>query len=114
VRRLETLRVLVAEDHPLYRKGMISLLSSVPEFEVVGEASTGEEAVARAAQLQPGVVLSYEENEVNEGRQKAGFFVYFVSFVPNSARRSQENWSPGLRWTCRASLGTAFLTRILL
>jgi DNA-binding NarL/FixJ family response regulator len=57
VRRLETLRVLVAEDHPLYRKGMISLLSSVPEFEVVGEASTGEEAVVRAAQLQPDVIL---------------------------------------------------------
>jgi DNA-binding NarL/FixJ family response regulator len=57
VRRLETLRVLVAEDHPLFRKGMISLLSSVPEFEVVGEASTGEEAVARAAQLQPDVIL---------------------------------------------------------
>ncbi len=54
---METLRILVAEDHPLFRKGMISLLSSVPDFEVVGEASTGEEAVARAAQLQPDVVL---------------------------------------------------------
>ncbi len=54
---METLRILVAEDHPLFRKGMISLLSSVPEFEVVGEAATGEEAVARAAQLQPDVVL---------------------------------------------------------
>lgn len=54
---METLRILVAEDHPLFRKGMISLLSSVPEFEVVGEASTGEEAVARAAHLQPDVVL---------------------------------------------------------
>jgi DNA-binding NarL/FixJ family response regulator len=54
---LETLRILVAEDHPLFRKGMISLLSSVPEFEVVGEAATGEEAVARAADLQPDVVL---------------------------------------------------------
>jgi DNA-binding NarL/FixJ family response regulator len=57
VRRLETLRILIAEDHPLFRKGMISLLSSVPEFEVVGEAATGEEAIARAAQLQPDVVL---------------------------------------------------------
>jgi DNA-binding NarL/FixJ family response regulator len=54
---LETLRILVAEDHPLFRKGMISLLSSVPEFEVIGEATTGEEAVARAAELQPDVVL---------------------------------------------------------
>jgi DNA-binding NarL/FixJ family response regulator len=54
---LETLRILVAEDHPLFRKGMISLLTSVPEFEVVGEAATGEEAVARASELQPDVVL---------------------------------------------------------
>jgi DNA-binding NarL/FixJ family response regulator len=57
VRRLETLRILVAEDHPLFRKGTISLLSSVPEFKVVSEAATGEEAVARAADLQPDVVL---------------------------------------------------------
>ena len=54
---METLRVLVAEDHPLFRKGMISLLSSVPEFEVVGEAATGEEAVSRATDLQPDVIL---------------------------------------------------------
>jgi DNA-binding NarL/FixJ family response regulator len=54
---LETLRILVAEDHPLFRKGMVSLLSSVADFEVVGEAATGEEAVALAADLQPDVVL---------------------------------------------------------
>ena len=36
---------------------MISLLQSIPEFEVVGEAATGEEAVARATQLQPDVIL---------------------------------------------------------
>ena len=52
-----TLRILVAEDHPLFRKGMISLLSSFPEFEVVGEATTGEEAVACATELQPDVIL---------------------------------------------------------
>jgi DNA-binding NarL/FixJ family response regulator len=57
VNGLETLRILIAEDHPLYRKGMISLLQSIPEFEVVGEASTGEEAVARASQLHPEVIL---------------------------------------------------------
>ncbi len=54
---MESLRILVAEDHPLFRKGMISLLSSVAEFEVVGEATTGEEAAALAAELQPDVVL---------------------------------------------------------
>ena len=54
---METLRILIAEDPPLFRKGVISLLSSVPDFEVVGEATTGEEAVVRAAQLLPDVVL---------------------------------------------------------
>ena len=54
---METLRILIAEDHPLFRKGMIFLLSSVPEFEVVGEATTGEEAVTRAAELRPDVIL---------------------------------------------------------
>ena len=54
---METLRILIAEDHPLFRKGMISLLSSVAHFEVVGEAKTGEEAVERAAELEPDVVL---------------------------------------------------------
>ena len=54
---MESLRILVAEDHPLFRKGMISLLSSVPEFDVVGEAKTGEEAVTYALDLQPDVVL---------------------------------------------------------
>lgn len=54
---MDTLRILVAEDHPLFRKGVISLLSSVPDFEVVGEATSGTEAVANAAELQPDVVL---------------------------------------------------------
>ena len=54
---MESLRILIAEDHPLFRKGMVTLLTSVPDFEVVGEAASGEEAVALAAQLQPEVVL---------------------------------------------------------
>ena len=54
---METLRILLAEDHPLFRKGMLSLLASVPDFEVVGEAATGDEAVALAADLQPDVLL---------------------------------------------------------
>ena len=51
------LRILIAEDHPLFRKGMNTLLSSVPDFEVVGEATTGEEAVALASELSPDVIL---------------------------------------------------------
>jgi DNA-binding NarL/FixJ family response regulator len=54
---VEPLRILVAEDHPLYRKGVISLLNSVEGFEPIGEAATGEEAVSRVLELQPDVVL---------------------------------------------------------
>ncbi len=54
---MESTRVLLADDHTLFRYGLRAMLSSVPEFEVVGEAATGEEAVARAAELRPDVVL---------------------------------------------------------
>lgn len=51
------IRVLVVDDHRLVRKGVISLLHTAPEIEVVGEAENGELAVAEAIALQPDVVL---------------------------------------------------------
>lgn len=54
---MSPIRVLIADDHPLFRDGMRSLLESVPETEVVGEAADGTEAVARAASLKPDVIL---------------------------------------------------------
>jgi DNA-binding NarL/FixJ family response regulator len=53
----ETIRVLIADDHPLFRDGIHGLLDSVPETEVVGEAASGEEAIALAETLQPDVIL---------------------------------------------------------
>ena len=54
---MDPLRVLIADDHPLFRKGMAALLGAVEGIEVVGAAATGEEAVARAVDLQPDLVL---------------------------------------------------------
>jgi len=54
---MEPLRVLIADDHPLFRHGIAALLQALSEFEVIGEATTGEEAIALAEQLQPDVVL---------------------------------------------------------
>ena len=54
---MELLRVLIADDHPLFRHGIRALLEATPDFEVVGEATTGEEAVSLAASLQPDVIL---------------------------------------------------------
>ena len=51
------IRVLVADDHPIVRGGIVSLLDSADGIEVVGEASDGLEAVALAASLVPDLVL---------------------------------------------------------
>jgi len=53
----ETIRVLIADDHALFRDGLRALLESASDTQLVGEAATGEEAVALAAQLQPDVVI---------------------------------------------------------
>lgn len=54
---MERIRVLIADDHPMVRSGVRALLASVPNIEVVGEAADGEEACARALELQPDLIL---------------------------------------------------------
>ena len=51
------IRVLVADDHPIVRSGIVALLVSAIDIEVVGTASTGLEAVELALQLSPDIVL---------------------------------------------------------
>ena len=51
------IRILIADDHPLFRAGLCALLDSVADTEVVGEAATGEEAVEAARALAPDVVV---------------------------------------------------------
>lgn len=51
------IRILIADDHPLFRGGLRALLESVADTEVVGEAATGEEAVEAARALTPDVVV---------------------------------------------------------
>ncbi|HEX6790341.1 MAG TPA: response regulator [Candidatus Krumholzibacteria bacterium] len=50
-------RILVVDDHTIFRRGLISILESYPDLKVVGEASDGEEGVARASDLMPDVVI---------------------------------------------------------
>src|SRR5437868_15420989 len=54
---MDRIRVLIADDHPLFRDGMHGLLDSVVETEVVGEATTGADAITQAKALQPDVIL---------------------------------------------------------
>jgi DNA-binding NarL/FixJ family response regulator len=53
----DRLRLLIADDHPLFRKGLRVLLGGVPDFDLVGEAESGQAAIAQALALQPDVVL---------------------------------------------------------
>jgi DNA-binding NarL/FixJ family response regulator len=53
----EPLRLLIADDHPLFRKGMRTLLGAASDLLLVGEAETGQEAIARSLDLLPDVVL---------------------------------------------------------
>jgi DNA-binding NarL/FixJ family response regulator len=53
----ERIRMLIADDHPLFRKGLHGLLDSVNGIEVVGEVTEREEAIALAERLQPDVIL---------------------------------------------------------
>jgi DNA-binding NarL/FixJ family response regulator len=51
------IRVLIADDHPLFRDGLRALLNSIPQTKLVGEAADGEEVLKQATALQPDVIL---------------------------------------------------------
>jgi DNA-binding NarL/FixJ family response regulator len=51
------IRILIADDHPVFRFGLRALLNAMPDTEVVGDATTGEEAIDLAAETRPDVVL---------------------------------------------------------
>ena len=54
---MKPIRVLIADDHALFREGVHAILKSVPDIEIVGEAGTGKEAIKLASDLVPDVIL---------------------------------------------------------
>ena len=64
-----TVRVVIADDQGMVRSGFTTLLNSEPDIEVVGEAVNGQEAVTRAIQLRPDVILMDVRMPVMDGLQ---------------------------------------------
>ena len=64
-----SVRVVIADDQGMVRSGFTTLLNSEPDIEVVGEAVNGEEAITRAAQLRPDVMLMDVRMPVMDGLQ---------------------------------------------
>ncbi|PWH11855.1 MAG: hypothetical protein DDG60_16065 [Anaerolineae bacterium] len=54
---MNRVRIVVVDDHALFRRGLISLLEEMPEFHVVGEAANGQEALTVIERIRPDVVL---------------------------------------------------------
>lgn len=54
---MDPVRVVIADDHPFFRDGLRVLLDAAPETTLVGEATSGDEVIALAAELQPDVIL---------------------------------------------------------
>jgi DNA-binding NarL/FixJ family response regulator len=64
-----TIRVVIADDQGMVRSGFSVLLNAQPDIEVIAEAVNGEEAIARAAELQPDVILMDVRMPVLDGLQ---------------------------------------------
>lgn len=52
-----TINVLIADDHQLFREGLVNLLSSAPDIKVIGQAKDGKDAIAKATELKPDLLL---------------------------------------------------------
>jgi DNA-binding NarL/FixJ family response regulator len=73
-----SVRIVVVDDHALFRAGLIGLLEEMPEFEVVGEAVNGEEAVEIVEQLKPDIVLMDVNMPVMSGVQAVEEILKYV------------------------------------
>lgn len=68
----EPVRLLIADDHALFREGLVELIRRWSDFEVVGTAQNGHEAVQLAAKLQPDLILMDVRMEPMGGVEAAG------------------------------------------
>ncbi len=69
---MNRIRIVVVDDHALFRRGLISLLEEMPEFQVVGEAINGQDALAVIERVKPDVILLDINMPILDGIQTLG------------------------------------------
>jgi DNA-binding NarL/FixJ family response regulator len=69
---MASIKLLIADDHKLFRQGLVSLFGARSDFEVIGEAVDGKDAVTKAAQLKPDVILLDVRMPVMNGIEALG------------------------------------------
>jgi two-component system invasion response regulator UvrY len=102
-------RVLVVDDHDIVRRGICSILSTVPEFHIVCETSTGEEAVAKAQEHLPNIVLLDISLPGMSGLE-AAHRIHEVSPLSRILFMSQHNSQEMVQEAFRAG-GTGYLVK---
>ena len=71
---MESIRILLADEHTLFRKGIRTLIDQMRDFEVVGEGANGQEAVSWARELIPDVILMDIQMPVINGIEATATF----------------------------------------
>ncbi len=69
---IDPFTVLIVDDHPLFRKGLRTLLASIPAMRLVGEANNGVDGARLAEQLQPDIVLMDLQMPTEGGGSRGG------------------------------------------
>jgi len=94
----EPIRVLVADDHVLYRRGLELVLGQEPDIAIVGEAGDGDEAIARTEELLPDVILMDVRMPRRSGIEACSAI---KEIAPSTKRQDERPAAPAPRLTER-------------
>lgn len=91
---MEPIRILLVDDHDLFRRGVRSIITAEPDMEVVGEASNGEEAIRLAKEQMPDIILMDLNMPHRDGLQATRFITQqfpYVKIIMLTVSEGEEN-----------------------